>query len=290
LDNKVVMSKKPLTKSCTRVLTMCQYLVIPSLMLGFGPRVSAQPDSTYTWNYSISFSGNGTIPVSESSHSDGNSADDPAATATLTGTGTDVDTYAGPNTYNVVSTLSATADVSISTGLPSSAPFSISAPTTGPDPGLSFTTGNPPDYTTYQVTTSPLSPPFYNLFPPPTGTDWTAFIGPAALHYFAYNSTVLWADFGYVAGANDGEVDLVLGDTPTVTEVGDSYTFSYANSDLYADVDINESEPTSVFTGTVDITVVAATAVPDSSPGLVGILALLGVCVCGAWQKRTQAA
>jgi MYXO-CTERM domain-containing protein len=76
--------------------------------------------------------------------------------------------------------------------------------------------------------------------------------------------------------------------TPDPSQPGyQYYNFVYANSDLMMSATVGQQDPSIDFMGDVTITVAAA---PDSSPGLVGVLALLGVCAFGAWQKRAQAA
>ena len=264
-----------------RPLPACRYLAISLLMLGCGPSLMAQ-----TWNYSTSFSGSGSLPVSQTPYGAYPGAPaDPLMSVTMTGTGTDVVTpYPDfPGFYTTTSTLQSSLSLSLQNAI-SPSPFSPTG--FGPsDPGLSF---GPLEGAGFGDGSSP----FNGLFPDPPSspgspTDYSGNIGYAGNNFFSYGSDVLSVNF-------QGEADLILGSTVTETIVPDAslpgfdfYTFTYADSTLDLSANIGLADPVTSFTGSYSLTVVAA---PDSSPGLVGVLTLLGVCAGGALQKKLRAA
>jgi MYXO-CTERM domain-containing protein len=220
----------------------------------------------------------------------------------LTGIGQDVDTLitdegGGVGEYNVSSSFQeAAASITSFPGALGSLPISPSAPASGPDPGLA--SGPDPGLT---LTAAPninfgfaFLPPLFNLAPPPGSTDYSDTILSGVTNNFQYGLDTLYVGFA-------GETDLTLGPTPVLTGVApdpfikgfDYYTYSYADTTLALTTSIGELDPSGPFPGTLtfkgDLQLVVAAA-PDSSPGLAGVLALLGVCAGGVWQKRAKAA
>jgi MYXO-CTERM domain-containing protein len=247
-------------------------------MFGFGPRVLAQASSN-AWNETLSFTGSGALPVSESSYGQYSGAPaDPILSITLEGTGLNTAVSDGHGGYNISSSFQTTVqNITMPNTIPPGAsPFSVTAPSSGPDPGLTLVAPlNDID--------SAGGPPFYGLYPPPSGTDYSDTIATTVTESFQYGSAILFVSF-------KGEADLILGPTDSETlGAGGVYTDTYTDSELLLTARIGENDPTVDFNGTVTITT-TATSAPDSSPGLVGILALLGVCAIGGWQKRPQAA
>lgn len=197
-------------------------------------------------------------------------------TATLSGTGVNTATFNGSG-YNTTSSFSVVTDV----GIPGVSPFSVTQPTfqnnpVGPDPGLALTTPG-------STATGNSSPPFYGLFPPPSGTGYSGTVANPSQHPFSYtipgnsSSSAFFVSFA-------GSTELILGDTP----VQSGNSFSYADSELILTADITQPDPTEPvnFFGTVVITAVPE---PDSLPVLAGVLALLAVCARGARQKARAA-
>jgi hypothetical protein len=279
------MNNKPLTKSGALLLPFCRYAVIPALMLGIGPRVLAQP-STLSWDTTISFSGSGTLPVNETL---GLTGTDPtlgisfSAPAVYTATETD------PTDYNINSSFNTKATITMPGGISASSPsFSPSASTAG-DPGITLSLPTGASSYDFSPDTAPPfgGPPFYGLYgsdAPLNGTVYSGSIDTALANLIDY--TFKYDGFT-ITNSYNGAMTLTLG-TDTETDVGGVYTDTFAGSTLDLTTSLSYHDPAIVFTG--DITMTTSLAAPDSSPGLVGILALIGVCAVGAWQKREQAA
>lgn len=282
----VVTCKEHMKSSRTSYTRFGQYLAVSLLILGFGPRVLAQASSN-GWSESISFSGTGTLPVSQTSYVIAG-VPDPVLGITLAGTGlaSAVDDGYGDGGYYVNNAIQTTVQNITLPGVlaPTTSPFSVTAPVSGTDPGLTL---NTPQSLVYSAGGAP----FYGLYPPTSGTKLTDIIATPVIETFQYGADVLLAAFG--SGLhNSGDVSLILGtDTQTVGP-GGVYTDSYAGTELEFSAAIGENDPEVVFTGDfiITTTVPPTGSVPDSSPGVVGILALLGVCAIGGWQKRAQAA
>jgi hypothetical protein len=277
------MSKINLASTRAPLLSVCHYLAIALFMPGFVPVVLAQPDSSYTWNDTISFTGSGALPVSQTTYNSPR-VPDPTFSVSMTGTGQDVDSELFPGAYYVTSAFQTIANITLPNVVsPSVSPFSVTAPRSGSDPGLSLTAP------LNGVYSSPTSPPFYGLFPPPSGTDYSDTIASAAQHLFQYGTNVLFVKF-------NGAADLILGSISTVTTTpdlslpgDDYYSFTYTNTDLRLTANIGENDPLADLNGTAVITVAAtAPVVPEPSTWLAGIL-LLGICGGGAWQKAREA-
>ena len=117
----------------------------------------------------------------------------------------------------------------------------------------------------------PSSPPFYGLFPPPSGTEYTGSVTNTLQHLFRYQNE--GGDNSYTIRFN-GPAELTLGDAPTVVQTGDSYSFSYANSVLTLTATVQENDPTLdlALTGTVVITAITTnTATTAAPPVLSGV-------------------
>ena len=152
------------------------------------------------------------------------------------------------------------------------------------DPGLN------PSLSGYGIATP--DAPFYGLFPPAGGTEYSDTIASAVQHNVSYGDTVLSVAF-------NGTANLILGNSYTTSTVSDPsmpgddiYTFTYANSDLQLAANIALGDPPIDFYGPLTLTAVGAAptaAVPDSSTGWVGVFALLSVCMGGAWVKAREA-
>jgi len=300
------MSKRTLI-SAHPVLLARRSLAIAFLMSVFSSAVWAQPDSS-TWNTTLSFNGTGTLFVSQTSYAVAN-VPDPVLTVSMSGMGVNTaDSDYGQ--YDIGSAFNNTiANIDIpQTAGGAQNPFSVTQPLdhgtpTGSDPGLTLTapaTTLPGD---------PSSPPFYGLYPPPPGQvyDGTVSIpGPIfqgvpreAEHPFYYPDPAVGAS---LAVAFTGPVTLTLGTpvltmTPDLTTIGDDdYTYTYADSVLEFDATVGENDPLIDFSGVVQITTVAPApsdvspegSVPDSPPGVTGVLVLLGLCALGARQMRLE--
>jgi hypothetical protein len=275
------MSKKSLANSHIRLPSDFYYFALPLLMIGFVPGISAQPADN-TWDTTISFSGSGNLPVSATTYAAAGVAD-PLLPVSMTGSGVNTADADGFGGFHVNSSFNAIAEVALPNSVPAGAsPFSITAPRTGPDPGLAFTTPQ-------TDIPSAGGPPFYGLFPLPEGSEYTSSDASVVQHFFQYDpATELFVKF-------NGPVSLTLGGTPTLGVTpdlslpgDDFYSYTYADSVLEVSATIGENDPDINFTGAVVITTIAAAPAPDSSPGLVGLLALLAVCVGGAWEKTRQ--
>lgn len=289
------MSKKNLLSTRVSHSGKGRVLAFSLLMLGCASTVRATtpvPTSPSYPNFSISFTGGGTIPVSLSTYGLGTSYNpgfDPAATVSLTGTGSynlssvALDGYGG---VYFSSSISATATMTIPSGDPTPSTFSITAPKIGTDPGLNLST--------YIDVIPTADTPFGGLYPPPAGTDYSATIATTVGHDFYYPSNPLSVAF-------NGQADLIFGNALTETAVpdpsdpgNDLYTFSYAGSSLDLDGTIGLADPPADFTGIITITTDAAPfvsgSVPDSAPGLVGVLTLAGVCVAGRRLQKARMA
>jgi hypothetical protein len=266
------MSKKNLASTRKHLLSNCCFLAIPLLTFGFVPGVLAQPADN-TWDTTISFSGSGgDLNMSLGAWAVAG-VPDPLVSVSLSGTGvTTANAIPGSPYYDVESSFSGlTANVTIPDSYgPTVPPFSVAL------------TGLPSPL--YVIPGS--SGPFYNLFPPSSGTEYTGLAANDAAHFYYYAGTKFYVQF-------DGIADLTIGlpgDTPTLVQSGDSYAYSYSDSVLALTATNAYNDPVEEvvdFTGTVVITTTAA--VPDSSPGLAGVLALLAVCGGGAWQKAREA-
>ncbi|HZM03892.1 MAG TPA: hypothetical protein VFC44_12845 [Candidatus Saccharimonadales bacterium] len=306
------MSKKSLI-SAHPVLLAKRSLAIPFLLFSFSSAVWAQT-SDYTWNTTMSFKGTGILKVSSTSYGIGDptGALDPLLNVSMSGSGVNNASFS-PN-YTIDSAFNNTiANITI----PGSAvgyqnPFSVTQPLdngslTGSDPGLTLTAPE-----TYGNVGDP-SPPFYGLFPPPAGQvyngDVTIPDDPAAggdfegapreaEHSFYYPNP---AGPSTLFAAFTGPVTLKLGPNPVLTmtpdlNTGDDYyTYSYADSVLDFTATVGLNDPPIDFSGIVTITTVVAPSdvspdgsVPDSSPGVMGVLALLGLCALGARQMRLK--
>jgi hypothetical protein len=247
-------------------------------MFGVGPRLLAQPDNN-TWDTTMTFSGSGSLPIPSLFNNP--LIGDPTLSISLQGSGVytaDTDGSGGyyQNSYFQTSVQSITLPNILS---PSVSPFSVTAPASGTDPGLYLSL--PFDS---QDNFSSGGAPFYGLYPPGDGWEYTGSIASTVEHDFQYGAIGLQVAF-------NGPVDLILGTDGTEAYSDGVYTDTYANSELILDATVNQLEPPIDFFGPVTITTfIAPAGAPDSSPGLAGILALLGVCVVGAWQKRAQAA
>jgi hypothetical protein len=270
------MSKKNLASTRARILSACHYLAISLLMFGFVPGVWAQ-----TWDTTISFNGSGGDLDMSSGGWAVTGVPDPILTVSMTGTGVNTATANGGGGYNIASFFNVFADVSIPNSYgPTGSSFSITQPTSrngnpiiATDPGLTVTA--PPSTAAGNSFSA-----FDGLFPPLSGSEYTGSVTNTAPHFFQYNSTDFYLTF-------KGPVSLTLGDTPTVVQSGDSYSYYYPDSELELTANIVFNDPVVDFTGTVEIT--TTVAAPDSSPGLAGVLALLAVCAGGAWQKAREA-
>jgi hypothetical protein len=276
-----IMSKKSLANSCIRLLSDLYYFAIPLLMLGFVPGVWAQP-ATNTWDTTISFSGSGNLAVSATSYAVTGVAD-PFLTVSMTGSGVNTADADGLGGFHINSSFNAIASITMPNTIPAGiSPFSITAPRTGSDHGLTFTAPQ-------TDIASAGGSPFYGLFPPPAGSEYASSDANAAQYFFQYDPTTqLFVKF-------NGPLSLTLGETPTLTVTpdlslpgNDFYSYSYADSVLDLSATIGENDPDLKFTGAAVITTIAAAPAPDSSPGLVGVLAPLAVCVGGVWKKTRQ--
>ena len=252
-------------------------------MFGFVPGVLAQP-AVNAWFTTISFSGSGSLPVNEDTTFGGAGYPDPILSASLTGTGVDTAVADGFGGFYVNRFFDTIASITMPDAVaPSVSPFSVTAPRVGADPGLPLTTPQ-------TDIPSAGGPPFYGLFPPPPGTDYSDTIASTLQHNFQYDPTeVLFVKF-------NGEADLILGPAPTLNATPDPslpgddiYTSTYDDSELRLSATIGENDPGVDFKGTVVITTIAAAPAPDSSPGLPGVLTLLAVCASGARRKAREA-
>ena len=184
---------------------------------------------------------------------------DPILTVSMTGTGVNTATANGGGGYNIASFFNVFADVSIPNSYgPTGSSFSITQPTSrngnpiiATDPGLTVTA--PPSTAAGNSFSA-----FDGLFPPLSGSEYTGSVTNTAPHFFQYNSTDFYLTF-------KGPVSLTLGDTPTVVQSGDSYSYYYPDSELELTANIVFNDPVVDFTGTVEIT--TTVAAPDSSPG-----------------------
>jgi hypothetical protein len=138
------------------------------------------------------------------------------------------------------------------------------------------------------------SAPFYFLYPPnpsDPGLYYDTVTGTAAdsqnldFHYGSSPAESLHANF---AGADS----LTFGSSDNETTSGNVVKDDYgSDSSLDLTTTIGEGDPITVFAGDLYITTpVAGASAPDSSTGLAGILALLGICAGGAWHKKARAA
>jgi len=304
------MSKKSLI-SARSVLSARWSLAIPFLTFVFSSTVWAQPDDSYTWNTTMSFNGTGTLAVSSTTYGV-TGAPDPVLTVSMWGPG--VNTANFPDNNNNYEIGSAFNNTTANITIPESAagyknPFSVTQPLasgspTGSDPGLTLTA---PQTT---LPGDPSSAPFYGLFPPPAGqvyngdvtipdeqgTDDFEGAPREAEHSFYYPNP---AGPSTLFVAFTGPVTLKLGPNPVLTmtpdlNTGDDYyTYRYADSVLDFTATVGGNDPTIDFLGIVTITTVVAPSeqgqsVPDSSPGMVGVLVLLSICALGARQMRSE--
>ena len=97
--------------------------------------------------------------------------------------------------------------------------------------------------------------------------------------FFFYNGTQYYVTFS-------GLVTLTLGNSPTLSQSGDTYSYSYNHSVLDLNGDVKENDPGIDFYGDVVITTTAV--VPEPS-GLVAGLALLAVFAGSTWRERRAA-
>jgi len=233
----------------------------------------AQPDSN-SWSYNISFSGVGTIPDNANGFF---GHPDPTVSLSLTGSGVTTAITDGGGGYNLDSSFTT---MNPTIGLPSAthnpnngnpSPSSFS-PTT--DPGITYTM---PENDVYYAVPNP---PFYGLYPVPAGTEYNASVSAGNVEWY-YSNPYFNVQF-------TGIDDMILGPVDVQTQSGNVVTDTFAGSEFDFSALLGEKDPMVSFFGTVTLT--TTVVAPDSSPGLAGILALLGVCVGGAWQKRARMA
>lgn len=280
--HSIIMSKNHLAISRTRLPAVCRCLAISLLIFGFGPGVWA----SIPWDTTISFTGEGNLE----SALDAISVNQPGLTppqvsVSMGGSGVYTATPNGGG-YDVSSSFNVFPSVTLGTTT-----FSVTQPTqvqdvggqkelaaAGPDPGVTISAP------TASLPGDPSSPPFYGAFPPPSGTQYTGSIGFAPGYqpykfFFFYNGTQYYVTFS-------GLVTLTLGNSPTLSQSGDTYSYSYNHSVLDLNGDVKENDPGIDFYGDVVITTTAV--VPEPS-GLVAGLALLAVFAGSTWRERRAA-
>lgn len=272
------MSATPAFFAGVRPLIVTRYSAVSVLVMAMAAGALAQPASS-TWDTTISFNGSGNLDMSNFGPP-GNTDVDPLTVA-LTGSGiTTANATLGG--FSVSSSMNVFATVGIPSDgilLPAvSAP--VTAPKTGPDPGLNLTAPT-------VVLPGNSSAPFYGLFPPGGGTIFGGAVSTSQSYLFAFNGS--GGDDSYNINF-DGAADFTLVGTPVETVSGNTYTFTYYNSILELNPSVGGNDPTVDFTGPLVITTTAAVAAtPDGPPGLVGAAVLLAVCAAGAWRKSRGA-
>jgi hypothetical protein len=264
------MSKKTLVSSRTCPVHFGRYLATALLMFGLAPAVWAQPSLVNEWDTTISFTGTGNLPVGNFFAGGApNSVLIPLSTS-LSGSGVYTADDNGAGGFTVNSSFNTIVDVS---GLPTYSSFSISQPRVGLDPGIPISTP------TTTVTAS-AAPPFYGLYPPPSGTVYTSEVNVSSYYRYFYATNGNTREFLGVSFS--GPVSLTLGGTPTVVATPDGslpgddyYTYSYTNSTLMLTETVMGDDPPIDFVGTVQITTVApATAAPETLTLLDDVLLL----------------